>query len=234
MSNYNNFGLSTTEIIEFFVSGAKGADSVSLLENFGGQSKVQSIIDDVTYEVLMNMDDALFYTLRNVELEQLNPDGGLVNDTSSLTLGLTPVQSITNIWRFAGVVASRPDSRNALDTDEYDIDITDGVATISLTNGDDWQEGQYVYASYVRDVDDASFLIPSIATIIKAGVVAVLGGNYFSNGDSVWENVKMQNSKFNKFKEKLTKGGWYPPEIRRLQYWKDKSVGVISSFKLVR
>ena len=213
---YNNFGLTVASVVNSFVTGS--IDATQMTADLGGNAIIQDVMDDVTYEVVNSMCDNLRTKLGpTVELEQLSPKGGLTDPTASLTLGLTTVTSVTSLWQFASPPYDRPNALNNISTDYYSTTITDGVATI--TGSFDFGEATFVYVTYEIDTDSADYSIPSIAAIVKQGVVARIGNRVYSDENS-WNYIKVIKKDYDLKLEKLSACDWVPVELKKLNWWK--------------
>lgn len=230
MSNkYNSFGMTVAKVIEYFQSGCQTAATVTA--QFGGSTVIQSYLDDVTYEVVGAMSTEILNKLEFVQLEDLTGKipGGLRAESSTVTTGLAPVSDVLMVWEFGERPVVEPSNYNKLDTDYWSYALDGDSKAVITRSGQNWGEGTIVYASYTIDTTDSGFSMPSIAAIIKEGVVQRMGPKNYSD-ESAWEYLKMREKEYQEKLKMISDRDWIPDEMRTLAWWHqpEKYEGIFS------
>lgn len=227
---FNNFGCTKSDVLAHFVTGCNAEAAVE--SQLGGETIINNLITNITNEVAAHICANILNKIVKVEFEQLNPEGGLIQATNSVTASLSPVLSVTGVWNFSDRPVTPPNTQNDLASSEFSssIDI-DGFLTIERSNG--FSQGTYVYLSYDLDTDSVNFSIPSLASIVCLGAVSRLGPKIYSD-EAQWKYLETIEKQFEKNLKMIQDCDYRLPELSTLRWWQPINDGAISSIPLYR
>lgn len=228
--SYNNFGATTTSVAHYL--GVSGCQSAADVITQFTSDVIETFMEDVVQEIVGNMCYTTRDLINEVELEQLNRDGGIKDNVSTLTLGLSPVSSVYDVWIFGARPAMRPNTRNALEIDDFTVSITSGVATLTYNHGDYWPEGSYVYATYQLDTDSTDYNFNSLKSMVHLGVAARLWTIH--SDDDTWGHLKNIAGLYQTALKRIRDCSWLPNELRALRFYSDPDQSKVSSVYVFR
>ena len=111
---------------------------------------------------------------------------------------------------------NRGDSLCELAPDQFNCNYNTGAIALNIVMP---QEAQ-ILVSYLTNVSNILFAIPSLSRIALRGAAAELGARLYSDGEQyVWGLVKRYQDDFDRDVKQISEGALVPPEVRALTFW---------------
>ncbi len=246
MPNYNYFGATIAGVLEQFAVGGYvptseefGGDSAIQAVMAEYETKLEQALTPEVFRMLFNPDLAI--------LVQRATQGQMVGQVPSFLLPIKPptfsvwigpptgfqlrprlrteigVSFGDDVYRPGATVVDNDRFASGnykiieLPPEQFTIDNATGVVTLlapQTLNRDD-----RMYGSWTVDPTDPTYSVPSLASILQAGVAAKIGSKVYSRQQDAWQYVQTLAQDWTDAISALMDGTRIPSELRLLRWW---------------
>lgn len=224
-ADMNVFGASEAELLAQFSLAGYTATAADL----GGSAYIADEMSSAAYAIIQALPDD---TLRRIqEPELLRIVSRATAGQTAATLPLVPaVVGSVHIWTGQPSVFN---SRPVLATDQWhggseppsaQPELPESLfsvsgATVAFVNA--LARNDQVYATHIVDVGNASFAMPSLASVVIDGAVAAIGSKLYTQANAEWAFISRKGEQFSQMIQDLADAKAIPPEVRVLQWWSE-------------
>ena len=214
--DFNYFGAVEADVANLFASNSYSA--AAALADMGGSTVVDTVLQRIAREVAETFEPMAYQRLVqrvHGEIIIFSAKGGETSGT--LTLGPTVSvngQSSIHIWRSGG---PRTDEM-VVGQEEYFAWTQDSTGQI-ITPATAMVRTEYLYASYVVNVEDPAFTLPSVKDKVILGAGAELGERLYIDKTQPWQVVESLKARWQEWRSNALESRWVPDEMRRMLFW---------------
>jgi len=142
----------------------------------------------------------------------------------------------TDAWQGSGpygTLSSPTPSGPVVELQPGDFTVT--ATGVTLASG--LARNEQVFASWDVTVDDAAYLVPSVADWVELGAASVLGPKVYAQATAQWEYVSGLVAEWTDLLEALGEGKVTPADLRQVRWWKaperaqDNTVGSVRRYR---